>query len=173
MHFYPLVATEFWAGLVTFIFFMALFTLWAFVLADIFVRKGLSGWGKAAWIFAIIFFPFIGCFAYLVTQRPTQEEVAFGQRAVGQQATFIESAAEDLDRLSKLRDGGEISDRSTRPCETALSQVGTEGVKASRAVARNASVNSGLPIPQLQWGGFRVSSHVGSISDRRVMCGRR
>jgi hypothetical protein len=111
MYVYPLVATEFWAGLVTFIFYVALITLWAFVLTDLFTRKGMSGWAKAAWVFAIIFFPFLGAFLYLLTRRPTKEEIAYGQRMVGEQATFIESAAGDLERLNNLRDRGEISDK--------------------------------------------------------------
>ena len=106
-----LVATEFWAGLLTVIFYVALITLWVFVLADLFTRKGMSGWAKAAWIAAIIFFPFLGAFVYLITRRPTKAEMAYAQRMVGGQATFIESAAGDLDRLNKLRAQGQISDQ--------------------------------------------------------------
>lgn len=110
MPFYPLVATEFWAGLLSFIMFFALITIWAFVLTDLFMRKGMSGWGKAAWIVAIIFFPFLGALLYLVTRRPTEAEITYAQQALGQQATFIEGAAEELDRLKKLRSQGEISE---------------------------------------------------------------
>jgi hypothetical protein len=108
---YPLVATEFWGGLLTIIFYVALITLWAFALTDLFTRKGMSGWAKAAWVFAIIFFPFLGAFFYLVTRRPTEAEIAYAERAYGEQATFIESAAGELDRLNKLRAQGAISEQ--------------------------------------------------------------
>jgi hypothetical protein len=105
----PLVVTEFWAGLLTFVLFFALVTVWAFVLTDLFMRKGMSGWKKAAWIVAIIFFPFIGALLYLGTRRPSMAEIAYVNQAVGEQATFIEGAAVELERLNKLRETGEIS----------------------------------------------------------------
>ncbi len=111
MHTYPLVVTEFWAGMLTFIFFFALVAIWTFVLADLFARKGMSGWKKAAWIVAIIFFPFVGALLYVVTRRPSEAEIASMDRAIGDQATFIEGAAAQLERLNKLRETGGISEQ--------------------------------------------------------------
>ena len=108
---YPLVITEFWAGMLTVILFFALFAVWTFVLVDLFARRGMSGWKKAAWLAAIIFFPFIGGLLYVVTRRPSETEIAYMNRAVGDQATFIEGAAEELERLNKLRETGDISEQ--------------------------------------------------------------
>lgn len=107
----PLVATEFWSGLLAFILFFALVSIWAFVLTDLFMRKGMSGWAKALWIVAVVFFPFVGGLLYIITRRPTKAETAYYEQAVGDQATFISAAAGELERLQKLREKGEISEQ--------------------------------------------------------------
>ena len=108
---YPLVATEFWSGLLAFVLFGTLIMIWAFVLTDLFVRRGMAGWKKAAWIFAIIFFPFAGAFLYLITRRPSKAEEAYYSQAIVDQATYIEGAATQLERLNQLRDTGDISEQ--------------------------------------------------------------
>jgi hypothetical protein len=57
------------------LFFWSMF-LWLFitVFADIFRRRDLSGFGKAAWIFLIVILPFIGILIYLIA-RPSAEVV--------------------------------------------------------------------------------------------------
>jgi predicted PurR-regulated permease PerM len=44
------------------------FSLLIWIFADIFRRDDTSGWAKAVWIVFLIVLPFIGVFAYLVTQ---------------------------------------------------------------------------------------------------------
>jgi len=107
----PLVITEFWAGMLAFILFFALFAIWTFVLVDLFTRKGMAGWKKAAWIVAIIFFPFIGALLYVITRRPSETEMKYMNQTIGSQATLIETAAEQLDGLNKLRESGSISEQ--------------------------------------------------------------
>jgi Short C-terminal domain/Phospholipase_D-nuclease N-terminal len=44
------------------------------VFVDLFRRHDISGWGKAAWTFFVIVLPFLGVFAYLITQGKEMAE---------------------------------------------------------------------------------------------------
>lgn len=46
--------------------FVPLSILWVITLLDVFWRPDLVGWQKAIWVMVIIFFPWIGVFAYLI-----------------------------------------------------------------------------------------------------------
>ena len=48
--------------------FVPLAILWVIVLVDMMGRRDLVGWKKAVWAMVIIFFPWIGVFAYLVVR---------------------------------------------------------------------------------------------------------
>ena len=56
----------------TFIFILWVMWLWCviMVLVDVFARSDHSGWAKAGWTTLIIFLPFIGVMAYLITNGP-------------------------------------------------------------------------------------------------------
>lgn len=49
--------------------FIPLCILWVMMLVDLLRRQDLVGWQKAIWAMVLIFFPWIGVFAYLV-MRP-------------------------------------------------------------------------------------------------------
>ncbi len=51
--------------------FIPLCILWVIVLLDVIRRTSLVGWQKAVWVMVIIFFPWIGVFAYLIL-RPEE-----------------------------------------------------------------------------------------------------
>lgn len=51
--------------------FIPLCILWVIVLLDVIRRTGLVGWQRAVWVMVIIFFPWIGVFAYLIL-RPEE-----------------------------------------------------------------------------------------------------
>jgi len=51
--------------------FIPLTILWFIALLDMFGRRDLVGWQKAIWAMVIIFFPWIGVFAYLIV-RPRE-----------------------------------------------------------------------------------------------------
>jgi hypothetical protein len=51
--------------------FLPLTILWVIVLLDMMRRPDLVGWQKAIWAMVIIFFPWIGVFAYLIV-RPRE-----------------------------------------------------------------------------------------------------
>ncbi len=54
-----------------FFLFVPLTLLWIAMLIDVLGRRDLVGWQKALWVMGIIFFPWIGIFAYLVL-RPRE-----------------------------------------------------------------------------------------------------
>ena len=58
-----------WA-MIAFIFWVAAICVFIAVFADIFRRRDLSGWTKAAWIVLIFFVPILGSLIYLIV-RPS------------------------------------------------------------------------------------------------------
>lgn len=48
--------------------FIPLCILWVIVLFDVIGRNDMVGWQKAIWAMVIIFFPWIGVFAYLIVR---------------------------------------------------------------------------------------------------------
>jgi hypothetical protein len=66
---------------VTDVFAVFIFVLWFWlliiVISDLFRRHDISGWVKVIWVIALIVFPYLGIFAYLITQsRGMAEQVA-------------------------------------------------------------------------------------------------
>ena len=53
-------------------FAVFMFVLWFWlliiVIGDLFRRNDISGWGKAIWVIALIVFPYLAIFAYMITQ---------------------------------------------------------------------------------------------------------
>jgi hypothetical protein len=49
-----------------FFVFIPLLMVWFFAIFDVFARRDLSGWGKAAWLVAIIVLPWLGTLVYLI-----------------------------------------------------------------------------------------------------------
>jgi Phospholipase_D-nuclease N-terminal len=99
-----------WSMLVFFFWFMA---IWIFItiFADIFRRRDLSGWGKAGWILLIFILPFLGALIYLIARpKMTAQDKEDMERAQeAQRRVSGYSAADEIDKLSKLRDEGKIS----------------------------------------------------------------
>lgn len=91
---------------------MVLFT----ILSDLFRDHGLSGWGKAAWILFLIFVPFLAALIYLIARGGGMRErsIAQQQEAKEQFDTYVRQTAgggaDELAKLSDLRDKGAISD---------------------------------------------------------------
>jgi len=99
-----------WTMLVFFFWFMA---IWIFitVFADIFRRRDLSGAAKAGWIILIFIVPFLGAIIYMIARpRMTEqdkEDMARIQEAERRVSGY--SAADEVAKLSKLRDEGKIT----------------------------------------------------------------
>ena len=98
-------------------FVVFIFVLWFWLLiitiGDLFRRHDISGWGKAIWVIALIVFPYLAIFAYMITQsrgmaernsqqaQQTREEL---RRVVG----F--SVADEIEKLDRLKKSGSITD---------------------------------------------------------------
>jgi hypothetical protein len=99
-----------WAMLVFFFWFMA---IWIFItiFADIFRRNDLSGWGKAGWILLIFIVPFLGALIYLIARpKMTAQDKEMMEKAEEAQRRIAGySAADEIDKLVKLRDSGAIT----------------------------------------------------------------
>ena len=106
------------ANFVANVFSIFLFVLWLWLLmtvfGDLFRRHDVSGIGKVAWVILLIVLPYIGIFAYLLTQgggmaerNREQAERAHDQmrRAVG----F--SAADEIEKLDRLKASKSITDQ--------------------------------------------------------------
>ena len=99
-----------WGMLVFFFWFMA---IWIFIqiFADIFHRRDLSGAGKAGWIILLFVLPFLGALIYLIARpkmtEQDREDVQRIQEAQRRLSGY--SPAEEIEKLTKIRDSGEIS----------------------------------------------------------------
>jgi hypothetical protein len=100
------------------VFAVFLFVLWFWlliiVISDLFRRHDISGWVKAIWVIALVVFPYLGIFAYLITQSRGMAERS-GQQA--QQArdelrrVVGFSVADEIEKLDRLRKSGTITDQ--------------------------------------------------------------
>src|SRR6195952_5027269 len=119
-----MLGNEFGSGQVFFsLLWFFLFFIWIWILitvfADIFRSHDLSGWSKAIWVIFVIVFPYLGVFVYLIARGHKMGEHAQeaaqaqqeAQRAYIQQAAGTASSpADELARLSDLKDKGVIDD---------------------------------------------------------------
>ena len=104
------VGSVLWTMLVLFFWVMA---IWIFIaiFSDIFRRNDLSGWAKAGWIFLIFIVPFLGALIYVIA-RPKMTEQDRRQMAEAeemQRRISGYSAADEIEKLGKLRDEGKIT----------------------------------------------------------------
>ena len=115
---YPLVDL-----LWTFVLFFALMIyFWLLITAfgDLFRRRDVSGWGKAAWTVFVIVVPLIGSLTYLITQGRAMADRDAQRAATLRQQTdeHIRSVAapgyrgvDEIARGKELLDRGAISQR--------------------------------------------------------------
>jgi ABC-type multidrug transport system fused ATPase/permease subunit len=102
-----------------------LFFLWIWlaisVFFDIFRSHDMGGWGKALWVIFIVILPFLGILVYLIARGGKMHERAARDAQQADQATraYIQqvagsggggSAADELSRLSDLKNKGVIDD---------------------------------------------------------------
>ena len=113
-----LVATQFltflWSLIV--IFFMVIFFILLFhVIGDLFSRHDASGWKKAAWVFFIIVFPFLGLFVYYITNADgmAQRQMAAVQKAQGEMDTYIKDVASSADPTEQIAKAKSLLDAGT------------------------------------------------------------
>ena len=97
------------------------FVIWIWILitilTDLFSDHELSGWGKAGWVFVLIFIPFLTALIYLGVrgQGMRDRAIARQQEAKAQMDTYIRDTAssspvDELQKLSELHEKGSITD---------------------------------------------------------------
>ena len=97
------------------IFFLWLMFFWVFisVVADIFRRDDMSGWGKAGWLLLIIVLPFLGILIYVIARpKMTAQDVRMlTEASAAQQAAAGVSTADELAKLKELHNQGVLNDQ--------------------------------------------------------------
>jgi putative oligomerization/nucleic acid binding protein/phospholipase D-like protein len=88
------------------------------VFADLFRRRDISGWGKAAWVIFVIFLPYLGVLVYLIAQHEGMAERS-AQQAQAAQSQFDDyvksvsaggsGSAAEIQRAKELLDSGAIT----------------------------------------------------------------
>ena len=100
------------------VFAVFVFVLWFWLLitvaSDLFRRHDVSGFGKTLWVILLIILPYIGVFAYLLTQGRGMAERnnarARQARDDLRQAIGF-SVADEIEKLERLKQNGAISDQ--------------------------------------------------------------
>jgi hypothetical protein len=99
-------------------FSVFLFILWFWllivVIGDLFRRTDISGWGKAIWVIALIVLPYLAVLVYLISQSRGMAERR-GQQAQQAREELRRvvgfSAAEEIEKLDRLKKSGSITDQ--------------------------------------------------------------
>jgi Phospholipase_D-nuclease N-terminal/Short C-terminal domain len=103
----------------TLIFFAWVIFIWIAitVLIDVFRRRDISGWGKAAWVAFVVILPWIGVLVYLIANHDGMAERRM-KEAQTSQTQFDEyvrktaatgGAASEIEKAKQLLDTGAIS----------------------------------------------------------------
>jgi Phospholipase_D-nuclease N-terminal len=93
--------------------FIVWFWLLISVASDLFRRHDISGWVKAIWVIAWIVIPYIGVLAYLIFQGKGMAERNLEQtQAAREELRRVVgfSAADEIEKLDRLKKAGSISD---------------------------------------------------------------
>ena len=98
-------------------FAIFMFILWFWLLitvsSDLFRRHDISGLGKVVWVILLIVLPYIGIFAYILTQgrgmaERTKEQARQARDELRQAVGF--SAADEIEKLDRLKSAKSISE---------------------------------------------------------------
>jgi hypothetical protein len=107
--------------------FMFVLWFWLFIIvaSDLFRRNDVSGVGKVCWVILLIILPYIGIFAYLLTQGRGMAErnEARARQAHDDLRQFVGfSAADEIEKLDRLKSAGSISEQEYTRLRTRLVQ---------------------------------------------------
>jgi len=107
--------------------FMFVLWFWLFIIVagDLFRRHDVSGVGKVCWVILLIILPYIGIFAYLLTQGRglAERNEARARQAHDDLRQFVGfSAADEIEKLDRLKSAGSISEQEYTRLRTRLVQ---------------------------------------------------
>jgi predicted membrane channel-forming protein YqfA (hemolysin III family) len=105
--------SNFLADILSIFIFVLWFWLLITVFSDLFRRHDISGWVKTIWVIVLIVFPYLGIFIYLIAQHRGMAERQSQQvrQAREDMRHFIGySVADELEKLQRLKQSGDISD---------------------------------------------------------------
>jgi hypothetical protein len=109
-------ASFLWDVLVIFAF-VIWFWLLIVVFGDVFRRRDIGGWGKAAWIILVIVLPYLGVFIYLIAEHSgmadrTVQDIQTQQAATDQYIRSVAGSggpASEIETAKRLLDSGAIT----------------------------------------------------------------
>ena len=98
-----------------FLIFLLVVWFWLLirVVMDLFRRRDMSGLAKVLWVIALLVIPYLGIFAYLVTQGAgmADRDIAQAEKARDQLRSVVGfSAADEIEKLDRLKAAGSITD---------------------------------------------------------------
>ena len=111
------------------LFAIFLFILWFWLLmtvaGDLFRRSDISGFGKILWVILLIILPYIGIFAYLLTQgrgmaHRNEEQARRARDDLRQMVGY--SVADEIVKLDKLKSEGALTEKEYSRLRTRLVQ---------------------------------------------------
>ena len=104
--------SNFLADVLSIFIFVLWFWLLITVFSDLFRRHDISGWAKTIWVIALIIFPYLGIFIYLISQHRGMAERQ-SQRAQQARDDLRQvvgySVADEIEKLERLKNSGTIS----------------------------------------------------------------
>ena len=104
--------SNFFADVLSIFIFVLWFWLLITIFTDLFRRHDISGWAKAIWVIALIIFPYLGIFIYLIVQHRgmAERQSQWQQQAREDMRHFVGySAADEIEKLERLKNSGTIS----------------------------------------------------------------
>jgi len=106
--------SNFLADVLSIFIFVLWFWLLITVFGDLFRRHDISGWAKAIWVIALIIFPYLGIFIYLITQHRgmAERQTQRVQQAREELRHVVGySVADEIEKLERMKNSGTISDQ--------------------------------------------------------------
>ena len=112
-HLFGMTFGTFLLDLLFIFFFVIWFWILIRVMVDLFRRSDISGGAKVLWVIFLVVLPYIGIFAYLLTQGwgMGERDMAQAEAAREQLRSVVGfSVADELAKLDQLRASGSITD---------------------------------------------------------------
>ena len=129
MDLWELMVSIFW-----FMLLVAWFWLLIAIISDVFRDEELSGWGKGLWCLFVVLLPWLGVLCYLIARGRSMGERSVRQAARNEEhfRSYVRDVAgsgtgvaDELERLSRMRAEGTISDADYELAKQRVLQSGS------------------------------------------------